>query len=59
MKSNQAKKRIIVDVTPKQHDELKDRAIRLGLTLSNMVRRALMIPEDSHGRRYDIENKSK
>ena len=49
------KKRILVEVSPIQHAALKRQAAKLGLSLSNMVRRALMLPDEKHGKRYDLK----
>lgn len=58
--SKQPKKRIVLDLTPDQHEELSRRAEALGTTISNMVRMALHLPSDvKQGTRNDLIPKKK
>lgn len=50
--------RLVVTISKFQRNELHRRADALGLTVSNMVRRALTLPEEEHGRRKDLEDNS-
>jgi hypothetical protein len=57
--SKQPKKRLVLDLSPEQHDELSERARRLNLTVANMVRRALQLPDVDARSRTDLTNNSR
>jgi hypothetical protein len=58
--SKQPKKRLVIDISPAQHAELSQRAAQLQLSLSNMIRRALLLPDEQARARVDLpDRKSK
>ena len=53
--SAQPKRPILIDFAPWEHDEIARRAAAAGISLRNVVRRALGFPELRQGQRVDIK----
>jgi hypothetical protein len=56
--SKQARKRLVVALDSQQHACLQKQADKLGLSLGNMIRRALLLPDVQQGQRLDLEEGS-
>ena len=56
MATRKKQHRLVVLLTREQFLDIRDRAYKLQTTVSNMVRRALTLPEDRAGSRHDLEN---
>jgi hypothetical protein len=55
--SAQLRKRLVVRLAPDQHEELMRCAREHRLTLANLVRRALKLPDEQPGTRNDLPAK--
>ncbi len=55
--SRQPKRRLVIEVTPDQHIQLQQTAQKLGVSLGNMIRRSLLLPDIKQGQRCDINGR--
>lgn len=51
-------KRIVIDVTDAQHEYIKEVAIKQKVTISNLIRAFLGLPQQRQGERTDLNGKS-
>ena len=50
------RKRLVVALDSQQHASLQKQADKLGLSLGNMIRRALLLPDVQQGQRLDLDD---